>query len=300
MGQPLRLLHFSDPHLEEGLFDAGVSELANKRALGMANLLLRRRRHFGGAREKVDALARYADERGIEFTLCTGDYTALGTAAELRHARRALSPLLERSRGFATVPGNHDVYVDDAPGLFESLFAEGLKSDVAGFDWSLGHPYVRLVGDEVAIVGLGSSRPNPLHSSAGAVPELHLASITRALGREELRGRFVFVAVHYAPRLWNGRPDTALHGLHNHEALLEAVAGLRFGAVVFGHVHHGYTVRVPGIEPPLLNAGSATYEGRESAVSWRIGGGVAEATRLSYEAGRWVEGDRVEVVIRRT
>lgn len=299
MGSPIRLLHFSDPHLEEGLGDAGVGALANKRALGLANLLLRRRRHFGEAREKVAALARYADERGIEFTLCTGDYTALGTASELRHARVALAPLLERSRGFATVPGNHDLYVDDAPGLFDSLFADGLQSDVEGFDWRSGQPFVRLVGESIAIVGLGSSRPNPLHSSAGAIPEPHLSAIASALAHPAVRERFVFVAVHYAPRMWNGRPDTALHGLENQQALLDAVAGLRYGAVVFGHVHHGYVVRVPGIEPPLLNAGSATYEGRESAVSWRIDGEIAEAVRLSYQAGRWVEGDRVEVAVRR-
>lgn len=300
MAGPIRLLHFSDPHLDEGLVEVGVAELASKRALGIANLVLRRRRHFSGAREKVEALARFADERGVEFTLCTGDYTAVGTEGELRFARRALSPLLERSLGYATVPGNHDLYVDDAPGLFESLFEDGLASDLDGFRWSDGRPYVRFVGDAIAIVGLGSARPNPVHSSSGAVPDAHLEALSSVLAHEALRSRFVFVAVHYAPRLWNGRPDTVLHGLDNQAALLDAVAGLRFGALVFGHVHHGYVVRVPGVTPPLVGAGSATYAGRESALSWSIGDGVAEARRLAFRDGRWVEAPEPELVLRRS
>lgn len=296
---PMRVLHFSDPHLESGLEGVSPGAFVNKRALGFANLLVRRRRHFGAALNKLEALARLADQLGVQFTLCTGDYTALGTRAELEASRRLLEPLLARELGYATVPGNHDLYVDDAPGAFEGIFADGLRSDRDDCRWDRGEPYLRLVGDRLAIVGLASARPNPLHSSSGAVPERHLEVLRRLVSDPALAPRFLLVAVHYAPRLWDGRPDTALHGLDNHAALLDAVAGLRFGALVFGHVHHGYSVRIPGVAAPLVGAGSATYEGRATSVLWELDRDRVVARRLRFENGEYRADPRPELELSR-
>lgn len=283
----IRLLHFSDPHLERGLEDAGALAFANKRALGYANLVLRRRSHFDGADAKIRALAEFASRESIDFVLCTGDYTALGTREELAGARAAIEPFTKARLGFATVPGNHDVYVDDAPGAFESLFADGLKSDLDTHRWDRGEPYVRFVGEHGAIVGLASAKPNPVHRSSGRVPDEQLASLRRLLASDALGARFVFVALHYAPRLWNGKPDSALHGLENERELLDAVRSLAFGAVVFGHVHHNYFVRIDGVAAPLVGAGSATYAEREGAWLWELGEGRVVASRLAYQHDSW-------------
>jgi len=281
------LLHFSDPHLEEGVTEASFGAFLNKRALGFANLVVSRRGHFASAMPTIDALARFADERAVDFTLCTGDYTALGTTHELTAARRTLDPLLTRPLGFATVPGNHDVYVDDAPRAFESTFGEGLDSVDANYRWDDGRPYLRFVGESIAIIGLASARPNAIHRSSGEVPQRHLAAL-RDLARDpRLESRFVILALHYAPRLWNGRPDTALHGLENHDALLDAARGFRFGAIVFGHVHHRFTVSIPGLAIPLLGAGSATYVGREGAWLWSVDDRTATAVPLELHGGSW-------------
>lgn len=282
-----RLLHFSDPHLESGLADAGASAFANKRALGFANLVLRRRRHFVHAAEKLASLHEFARQADIDFVLCTGDYTALGTRSELEGARKQVDALIRAPLGFATVPGNHDVYVGDGDGAFERLFADGLVSDLAEYRWERGQPFVRLVGEHVAIVGLESAHPNPVHTSSGRVSDAHMAALPTILGDARLASRMVLVALHYAPRLWSGRPDAALHGLENEAELLSAVARVRHGALVFGHIHHGYSVRVPGVAPPLVCAGSATYVGRESAVVWEVEAAVARCFRARYEDGRW-------------
>jgi len=294
------LLHFSDPHLEDGVGEASLGAFFNKRALGFANLVVSRRGHFKAARATVDALARFADARSVDFALCTGDYTALGTEAEILAARRAVAPIFERPLGFATVPGNHDLYVDDAPLCFETAFADGLESDDPRFRWSSTAPYVRYVGEHIAIVGIASARPNAVHRSSGEVPQGHLDAI-RALSKDpSLGGRFVIVALHYAPRLWNGRPDSRLHGLDNHEALLDAARGFRYGAIVFGHVHHRYTVSIPGLAIPLVGAGSATYVGRQGAWLWSVDESSASATPLECRDGSWVESGEPKLTIVRT
>lgn len=294
------ILHFSDPHLDDGVTDAGLAAFFNKRALGFANLLVRRRGHFSSAPVTLEALRRFADDRRVDFALCTGDYTALGTDTEIRSARRSMAPLLARPLGYATVPGNHDLYVDGhGASVFESEFAEGMVSDDPRSRWSDGRPYVRLVGEHVAILGLASARPNAVHRSTGVVPETHLEVLRSLSADGTLADRFVILALHYAPRLWNGRPDTALHGLENHEALLQAARGFRFGAMVFGHVHQRYSVSIPGLSIPLVGAGSSTYAGREGAWLWSIDGGAATAIPLEFRDGAWVEAPEAPLRIAR-
>ena len=68
---------------------------------------------------------------------------------------------------------------------------------------------------------------------------------------------------HYAPRLADGRPDTFAHGLVNADDFLEVCADLPFGAILHGHVHRCFTVRVPRVRPTLFGAGSTTQDLRE-------------------------------------
>ena len=75
----LRVLHFSDVHLERGFKGVPLRQFMNKRVVGYANLALRRRGHFADAVEKVEALARFIHDENIDISVGTGDYTALGT-----------------------------------------------------------------------------------------------------------------------------------------------------------------------------------------------------------------------------
>ncbi|MFN7698089.1 MAG: metallophosphoesterase family protein [Deltaproteobacteria bacterium] len=286
----LRVLHFSDVHVDMSLSSLPWTTWLGKRAIGGLNHALRRRRHFVHAVDKLGALARFAEEQRVDLALCTGDYTILGTEPELALAARAVAPLTTRPLGFATVPGNHDLYLDDSvrEGRFEKYFAKWMTSDRPDLATNGAFPFVRLFGEELAVVGVSSARPNPEPwRSSGRVPEAQLEGLRRVLGLPEVRGRFVIVMTHYAPRLWNGRPDSITHGLDNADALLAVIAELPRGCLLHGHVHRRYAVRAEGVRPWLLGAGSTTQEGREGLWLIEIDRGSARALPGTFSEGSY-------------
>ncbi|MBN8614706.1 MAG: metallophosphoesterase [Deltaproteobacteria bacterium] len=284
----IRVLHFSDVHVDLPLSSLPWTTWLGKRAIGGLNHALRRRKHFVHAVDKLAALARFADAQHVDLALCTGDYTILGTLPELDLAARSIEPLTHRPLGFATVPGNHDVYLGDSvrEQRFEKHFAKWMRSDRPDLTTDGPFPFVRLFGDSLAVIGVSSARPNPEPwRSSGRIPDLQIDGLRRAITDPEVRDRFVIVMTHYAPRLWNGRPDSITHGLENADALLETIASIPRGCLIHGHVHRRFSVRVPDVGPMLLGAGSTTQDGREGL--WMI---EVEDTRASAVPGLYREG----------
>lgn len=285
----IRALHISDIHVDVPFASIPWQSWFGKRVLGGGNLLLRRGKHFRRTREKLLALDRFRREREVDLVICTGDYTVLGTEAELIAAREAIDPLTKAPLGFVTVPGNHDVYVDDAVGRFEERFADLLSTDMPEYRVDDHWPLVRLVSDSVAVVAVNSARPNPqLWRSSGMIPPAQLEALGRILRDPRLAGRFVFVITHYAPRLANGSPDTLTHGLENAEELLQICADLPRGAILHGHVHRCFSVRVPGVRPPIFGAGSTTQELREGLWLFDVEIGGVKAVQGGWDNDRYV------------
>ena len=284
----MRVLHFSDVHLREPTLAVPVRDWLGKRLIGGANLLLGRRHHFDDAPAKVQALDVFRREQDIDLVICTGDYTALGTKGELKLARAAVQPLMDAPLGYVHVPGNHDLYVPDVvrQQRFRKHFGDTLETDlpehlVDGGPW----PLVRLVGDDVAVVAVNSSRPNPLPwRSSGKIPPEQLEALPGVFADARVRDRFIFLITHYAPRLRDGRPDTRRHGLVNADALLDACRDLSPGVILCGHVHWCYTVRIEGVKPRLFCAGSTTKKDVEGLWVFDVEAGRARAT-----PGRWAE-----------
>lgn len=284
----MRVLHFSDLHLHRPWRGVPLRDWLGKRFLGGANMLLGRLYDFADAPRKVAALDRFRREQDVDLVICTGDYTALGTNPEFRAARDAITPLTKAPLGYVGVPGNHDVYVRDIvrEGRFLRYFGDTLGTDlpecrVAGTPW----PLVRLVGEDVAVVAVDSARPDPQPwRSSGKIPPGQLEALGRILADPRLNNRFVFVVVHYAPRLADGRPDNFLHRLVNADDFLHACATLPHGAILCGHVHRLYHVRVPDVLPPVFCAGSATKDGVEGLWLFEV-----ERDHIRAIPGRWVD-----------
>jgi 3',5'-cyclic AMP phosphodiesterase CpdA len=288
----MRILHFSDIHLRESHRLVPFRDWVGKRAIGGVNLALGRWRHFTDALAKVAALDEFRREQEIDFVICTGDYTALGTKGELAMARAAVEPLMKAPLGYAHVPGNHDLYALDVvrEKRFLRAFGDTLTTDfpeycTAGGPW----PTVKLVGDNVAVIALDSARPNPLPwRSSGWIPSAQLDAFQRILANPRLDGRFLFLITHYAARLANGQPDRWHHGLTNADDFLAIAANVPRGAMLCGHIHRPYVVRLDNIAAPLFCAGSTTQIGRESF--WVFDMEDGEDGAVSATRGRWSDG----------
>ncbi|MBO6939497.1 MAG: metallophosphoesterase [Deltaproteobacteria bacterium] len=293
----MRFLHFSDIHLEQGFKEVSSRKFFNKRFIGWMNLRLRRAKHYREAPAKVRALADLVEAEGIDVALCSGDYTALGTEPEIAYARKAIEPIREAATGFVTVPGNHDVYLPDALGVFENHFADVLATDLPELVRDEVWPQVRLFGDHVAVITVNSARPNPpIMRSSGRIPDAQMDGLKDALAHPKVAGRFVFVMTHYAPRLKSGRPDTPNHGLENADELLAICGSVERGAIVHGHVHKCYSVTVPETSMTLFGAGSTTQEGAEGLWVYDVSPDGAFARRGHWDGERYAIGDeRVEL-----
>jgi 3',5'-cyclic AMP phosphodiesterase CpdA len=283
----IRVLHFSDVHVDVPFHEMPAREFLGKRLIGAANLLLRRKRLFRDARAKLAALARFAEQEAVDLAICTGDYTALGTAPELAAARAAIDALTRRPRGFVTVPGNHDLYMPDtlADRRFERFFGDLLATDWPEYAVDGVWPAVRAYDSQLAVITLNSARPNPqILRSSGRIPHPQLAALERIVVDPRLHGRVVLIATHYAPRRPDGTPDSFSHGMENADALLAICARLPRVAVLHGHIHWRFHVQAE-IGPHLFGAGSATHAGREGIWLYDVG-----PSRVEARPGAFVDG----------
>jgi 3',5'-cyclic AMP phosphodiesterase CpdA len=248
-------------------------------------------------RRKLADLGRFAMGHDIDAVLATGDFTVLGSEAELRAARLALDPLTQRPKGFYTTPGNHDLYMPDTARerRFERAFRDVLPSQSLGFDLPEGLR-VAFPDDGVAVISVRSARPNPQPwRSSGRIGAERLDVLERVLGREEVRGRFVFLLTHYAPRLADGRPDSVLHGLEDGERFLRVIADLPRAVVLHGHVHRCFRLALPGVRPTIFGAGSTTQDGGRGSGSstWPRRGPSRLLGRTALPPGRRAPPDLV-------
>jgi len=278
----IRLLHFSDVHVQDAILSMPMRELMSKRLVGAVNLWLHRERLFRAVPEKLLALDAFRIENAIDGVICTGDFTALGTEGEHRAARVAMDPFTNAPYGLSLVPGNHDLYVQDAvdDARFERHFGDLLGTDRPDAVVDGSYPFVRLLGDKIVILGVNSARPNPMpFESSGLIPAPQLRALVKLL--DEYADRLCFVMTHYAPLTKAGRPDSAHHGLDNAADLL-AICKRSNVILLHGHIHHRYSHAATAAHPRLFCAGSVTHQGREGLWLYEI-----EGTRVRAIPGRW-------------
>src|SRR4051812_36816618 len=244
-GEGVRLLHFSDPHVQLPRWrERSVRELGALRALATVELWKGRGRDYDGALATLRQIVRDADALRADLVVCTGDLTQLAMEEEFALAREALAPLGER---LLCIPGNHDRYpLEGAPNrLFETYFPPR----------PLPHPFVAL-------------------DSCGEVcwPVITQGRVRHAELQQDFRGKVVLV--HHAPFRRGGIPDWPWHRLRGARALLEATRDS--AAVLCGHIHDRFR------SGNVICCGSSTKRGDEGY--WILDLGAVKALDLTRYA----------------
>jgi len=290
MNKPLRILHFSDIHVNIQIRHMHWKKWFSKRAVGAINLLRGRAKYFDDTEKKLAALVRFKEENNIDIVINTGDYTALGLKSELELAKQLLEPLMTPPQNYITVPGNHDIYVHEGNShyRFSEQFCSVLQNDLPEYCRGGHWPLIRLLGKDAAVIAIDSARPNPLPwKSSGEISPEQLEALDTILKDERLKGRFLFVITHYAPRLSNGKDDEKLHGLVNADDFLEICKGIERGALLFGHIHKTYRLSIPELDSELFCAGSATMEGHEGCWVYELSGKNMQARQVGWDGSQY-------------
>ncbi len=261
--------------------------LLGKRALGTANLVLRRARRF--RRELAPVLVERIAAHAPDWVLLSGDFTTTSLDSEFALASDALRGLVEScaTGRVLAVPGNHDRYTRAAIGgqAFERRLHLGAPQPPL--------PSFHDLGDGVALLRLDGATSNGF-GSFGRVHEGDLPLVEEWLGAHARRFTDLWVLCHFPMEDPPGplRPDREgeLRGAERLLALLWS-SGLRI-LQLHGHHHHRWIYRSNrGSEVLYLNAGAPLMRRGGGAPDLgfhrlvRLNGG----TRL--EVHTWREGD---------
>jgi 3',5'-cyclic AMP phosphodiesterase CpdA len=261
----MRLAHCSDLHLlsHDG---ARLADLANKRWIGAMNLLSNRSRHYHVA--AFDAMIADLNALGVDHVLCTGDVTNLALRQEFEFARKKFDGLAGGPLNVTVIPGNHDAYVQEGVSLFAEMFGDFATAD-EGWQWTeadrvgkddeLRWPIVR-VRDQVALIGLSTSRQSPWFTAYGRAGAGQLDRLEKALKDPRLAGKVRIVAIHHPPA--GKRAANRIRGLKDHARFAEVIANAGADLVVHGHEHRDLIELLPGpngASVPVRGVASGTY-----------------------------------------
>ena len=268
----MRIVHMSDLHFWH--ISLNPLRLAGKRLLGTANLILNRARKY--RMETTPQLLFRVMELQPDHVLVSGDLTTTSLEEEFKLVRTALMPLESSRLNLTVIPGNHDRYTRPATRrrLFEKYFGQ--------FAPAHSYPWLKLLGDGTALLGLDASRPNPF-SARGAIEPDQIEHARILLEAFKPGFSRLIVACHYPVVLPEGEKESRSHGLRGSEVLLRFLAGLGPHLYCHGHIHNAWAFISDRLPQELcINPGAALRTNRKTGTK----AGLNEIL---------IEGDGVEV-----
>ena len=277
------LAHLSDLHLGPLPAGAAARHFRLKRTIGAVNWRLNRHRVHSPA--VAHAIAADIVTSAPDHVALTGDIVNVAAHAEFEAAGRWMADFGDPS-WISFVPGNHDTYVrvDWRHGL--SHLAAYMQGDMrvaltqVSAQIETPFPYVRLRRN-VALIGVSTAVPQPLHRACGEVGRTQLESLAFLLGDLRERGYARIVMIHHPPLPGLAKPRKALTDAPLLKAVLES-----HGAelVLHGHNHEPMqnklnsrfgTVFVMGVP-----SASLVETAHHPAAAWNL-------YRIQRLGGRW-------------
>ncbi len=276
---PIRLAHFSDPHLTTARLDWRGRDWLSKRAFSWLNLnAFGRGKRFAQADHVLGRLAAELTERNYDRVIFSGDASALGFEAEFRHTAQLLH--VDHLRGLA-VPGNHDYCTPAAAasGAFERCFAPWQQGE--RLDGTV-YPFAQRVGD-VWLIAVNSCKGNRwFWDASGRTGRDQLDRLRRLL--QQLPAGPRILVTHYPVCIADGRREGIAHGLNDLRATIDVAAAGGVCLWLHGHRHSFYWFEQPALAPfPVICAGSATQSGLWSYGEYVIDGNRLQGTRRAFD-----------------
>ena len=219
-------------------------DLLSKRLTGYATLKLKRSRHH--TQERLDRVAQGVRDLQPDHLLVTGDLTNLALDAEFERVATYLSGLGLPSDRITVVPGNHDAYTRGAykRQAFAQFLAPYVHADIqapAEMRVLGTFPFVRLLGDDVALLALCSAVPRLPMVAAGEIGSMQLAGSRALLDDSRLRSRKLVVLVHHPLHMPEKGSKRWFESLRDADALLAVLKAHGHFTLLHGHLHKRMT-----------------------------------------------------------
>jgi 3',5'-cyclic AMP phosphodiesterase CpdA len=284
-----RLAQVTDPHFRapNPLGGFRPADLLGKRALGMANLLLVRRR-----KHRMELVADLGDDlraRKVDHLALTGDLGNVALASEWAAAQGWLDRVAMDAGAVTVIPGNHDFYIDDVvkTGVFERTFGVYQTAELRAE--AHHYPFVRIRGD-VALIGVNSCVATGDFGAWGEVGVDQLVRLEGLLTAPALAGKIRVVLIHHPPVRHKG-PEA--RNLRDRAALVAVLERAGADLVLHGHDHRDEQARLRGpggAVIPIIGAGSASYAGAGETRSrynvYEIEGRVITAVTYAHDEAK--------------
>lgn len=226
-----------------------------KRALGSANLLLKRSRAFRIELAPQLAARLQGECPSAQHLLLSGDFSTTSLPIEFASASEAFLHLLPQGLQAHVVPGNHDRYTgaDHRKKPFEEHLIQRLAPAQKPF------PFVEILAPGVACVGLDATTRNGLLGSHGLLKPADLLMLESWWAEHGSSILQLIILCHFPPEA----PLDLIHRdrgqqLRGGEALVQWISRLNI-PVLFchGHYHQRWLWRSPVTENLVyLNAGA--------------------------------------------
>jgi 3',5'-cyclic AMP phosphodiesterase CpdA len=261
------LAHLSDPHLAP-LPKPRWSDLIGKRLTGYINWQRKRRLIHDPA--TLAAIVADIKAQAPDHIAVTGDIANIALPDEFVHGRDWLQSL-GRARDVTFVPGNHDVYVQEAANYAARQWGAQMSDD----DGIAGFPFLRRRGP-LALVGVTSGVPTAPFLATGWLGTLQLAGLAETLNQLKSENLFRVLLIHHPPVSKAGRSKALLDA----PVLKRILAAHGADLVIHGHDHlHMLNwldgpngTRIPAVGVPSASAKPGTSKDAAAYHLYRIDG----------------------------
>lgn len=245
----MKIGHVSDLHILE-LDRPRPWQFLNKRVVGGTNLLLNRSKSH--STEVVKQAFEHLDQLEVDHIAISGDLTNLALDSEFKAAARLLDTIPNATNRISLVPGNHDYYTYGAARArsFETYFAPYLHSDMPDYQLPTGYPFCKLIGDDVALIGLNSGLASFIFFATGKVDPAELLAAEALLDDPIVRNRFTIVMIHHPVLPVNFHRIEYNRRLLNAPDVLKTIRKRGVNLVIHGHTHHHATLDLPHLNGP--------------------------------------------------
>jgi 3',5'-cyclic AMP phosphodiesterase CpdA len=184
------LAHLSDPHLAP-LPEPHWSELLSKRVTGYINW--QRKRRFIHDPAVLAQIVADMKAQGPDHIAVTGDIANIALPAEFVRGRDWLESL-GSPKDVTFVPGNHDVYVQEAANYAARQWGPQMSDD----DGISGFPFLRRRGP-LALIGVTTGVPTAPFLATGWLGTLQLAGLAETLNELKKENLFRVLLIHHPP-----------------------------------------------------------------------------------------------------